>query len=57
MRHDFIGCAGNGSSGSKGSKICKCIFWTPLCIPASASIMTGLEGEKIGLTEYKERFE
>jgi len=65
MRSDFIGCAGNdvvqtptiNYLAKRGIRFDNAFSPQPVCIPARASIMTGMEGHTLGLTEYIEGFE
>lgn len=65
MRDDFMGCAGNevvqtiamDHLARRGIRFEKAFSGQPVCIPARASIMTGQEGNTLGLTEYREGFE
>lgn len=65
MRDDFMGCSGNDiiqtvamdHLARRGVRFTKAISSQPVCIPARASIMTGLEGHHLGITEYVEGFE
>lgn len=65
MRDDFMGCAGNeiiqtpsmDHLARRGVRFGQAVSGQPVCIPARASIMTGLEGHSLGITEYQEGFE
>jgi arylsulfatase len=65
MRGDFMGCAGNeviqtphmDYLARRGVRFTQGISSHPVCIPARASLMTGIEGNRLGLTHYKEGFE
>ncbi|MBS4210172.1 sulfatase-like hydrolase/transferase [Bacillus sp. FJAT-50079] len=65
MRDDVMGCAGNeiiqtpamDYLARRGVQFTKAISCQPVCVPARASIMTGLEGDRLGITEYQEGFE
>ncbi|GBG08402.1 arylsulfatase [Paenibacillus agaridevorans] len=64
MRGDLMGCAGNtliqtphiDYLARSGVRFDQAYSLTPVCIPARATIMTGLEGHRLGLTTYKEGF-
>lgn len=65
MRDDFMGCADNeivqtiamDHLAKRGIRFERAFSPLPVCIPARASIMTGLEGNSLGITEYIEGFE
>lgn len=65
MRDDFMGCAGNevvqtvamDHLARRGIRFKKAFSGQPVCIPARASIMTGMEGHRLGITEYVEGYE
>lgn len=65
MRDDYMGCAGHRAIQTvaidhlarRGLRFEKAFSSHPVCIPARASIMTGLEGHTLGITEYREGFE
>lgn len=65
MRADVLGVAGNDviqtphldMLARRGTRFEQAYSATPVCIPARATIMTGLEGHSLGLTYYKEGFE
>lgn len=65
MRSDAFGRAGNDiiqtvaidHLAARGVQFDHAYSSHPVCIPARASIMTGLEGHTMGLTEYIEGFE
>ncbi|MCZ8513718.1 sulfatase-like hydrolase/transferase [Paenibacillus filicis] len=65
MRADLMGCAGNpiiqtphlDFLAKRGGRFTQAISTQPVCIPARATIMTGLEGHSLGITTYKEGFE
>lgn len=62
LRGDFLGCAGHDLIqtphidllAKKGVRFTQAYSTTPICTPARATIMTGLDGNSIGLTEYQE---
>ncbi|MDR6550074.1 sulfatase-like hydrolase/transferase [Paenibacillus qinlingensis] len=64
MRADLMGCAGNpiiqtphlDILSRRGIRFEQAYSATPICIPARASIMTGLEGHCMGITTYVEGF-
>ncbi|MFD2114657.1 sulfatase-like hydrolase/transferase [Paenibacillus yanchengensis] len=64
MRGDLMGCAGNplietpriDYLARSGVRFDQAYSLTPVCIPARATIMTGLEGHQLGLTTYKEGY-
>lgn len=65
MRGDLLGCAGHpvirtphiDFLAKRGMRFTQAYSTTPVCIPARASIMTGLEGHTLGITSYREGFE
>ncbi|MFS0824432.1 sulfatase-like hydrolase/transferase [Bacillus sp. 1P02SD] len=65
LRDDFIGVSGNeivqtpgiDYLARRGIRFTHAFSSHPVCIPARASIMTGMEGHKLGLTEYQEGYE
>lgn len=65
LRGDFLGCAGNeliqtphiDQLANKGVRFTQSYATTPICIPSRATIMTGLDGNSLGLTEYQPGFE
>lgn len=65
LRGDFLGCSGNeiiqtphiDQLANKGVRFTQAYSTTPICIPSRATIMTGLDGNNLGLTEYREGFE
>jgi arylsulfatase len=65
LRADHLGCAGHqviqtphiDQLARNGVRFENAYSTTPICIPARASIMTGLEGHSLGLTEFKKGFE
>lgn len=64
MRSDAWGCAGNAVVqtphldllAAKGMRFAQAYSCQPVCIPARATIMTGLEGPTMGITRYVEGF-
>lgn len=65
LRADLLGCAGNeiiqtphiDFLAKKGVRFTQAYSTTPVCVPARATIMTGLNGHSLGLTEYREGVE
>ncbi|MEK3885333.1 sulfatase-like hydrolase/transferase [Paenibacillus sp. PL2-23] len=65
MRGDLLGCAGHpvirtphmDFLARRGVRFTQAYSTTPVCIPARATIMTGLEGHSLGITSYREGFE
>lgn len=65
MRGDLMGCAGHrivqtphiDNMAKQGVRFQQAYSPTPICIPARATIMTGLEGHTMGITSYVEGFE
>ncbi|MCK2005299.1 sulfatase-like hydrolase/transferase [[Brevibacterium] frigoritolerans] len=65
LRADLLGCTGHDliqtphidMLAKKGVRFTQAYSTTPICIPARATIMTGLEGNSLGLTEYREGVE
>lgn len=65
LRGDFLGCAGHpivqtphmDQLATRGVRFSQAYSPTPICIPARATIMTGLEGNSHGLTEFQSGFE
>ncbi|WP_127579585.1 sulfatase-like hydrolase/transferase [Paenibacillus koleovorans] len=64
MRADLMGCAGHpviqtphiDYLAKRGVRFEQAYSGTPICIPARATIMTGLEGHSLGITRYVEGF-
>jgi arylsulfatase A-like enzyme len=64
MRADLMGCAGHpviqtphiDNMARQGVRFSQAYSTTPVCIPARATIMTGLEGHRLGITTYVEGF-
>lgn len=64
MRGDLMGCAGHpvvrtphiDFLAKRGVRFSHAVSTQPVCIPARASIMTGLDGVSLGLTTYREGF-
>ncbi|MDF2713150.1 MAG: arylsulfatase [Paenibacillus sp.] len=64
MRADWMGCAGHpivqtphiDNMARRGVRFEQAYSPTPICIPARATIMTGLEGHTMGITRYEEGF-
>lgn len=64
MRADLMGCAGNpiiqtphiDILARRGIRFEQAYSPTPICIPARATIMTGMEGHSMGITTYVEGF-
>jgi arylsulfatase len=64
MRADLMGCAGHpviqtphmDTLARRGVRFEQAYSTTPVCIPARATIMTGLEGHSLGITTYVEGF-
>lgn len=64
MRADLMGCAGHSviqtphmdMLARRGIRFEQAYSTTPICIPARATIMTGLEGHSMGITTYVEGF-
>jgi arylsulfatase A-like enzyme len=64
MRADLMGCAGNpviqtphiDILARRGVRFEQAYSATPICIPARATIMTGLEGHRLGITTYVEGY-
>lgn len=65
LRADLLGCAGHNLIqtphidilAKKGVRFTQAYSTTPICTPARATIMTGLDGNSLGLTEYQEGVE
>ncbi|GHH99814.1 sulfatase-like hydrolase/transferase [Neobacillus kokaensis] len=65
LRADHLGCAGHpiiqtphiDQLARNGVRFENAYSATPICIPARASIMTGMEGHSLGLTTFKKGFE
>jgi arylsulfatase len=65
MRADLMGCAKHpiiqtphmDNMARQGVRFEQAYSTTPICIPARATIMTGLEGHSLGLTTYVEGFQ
>ncbi|MGG1519358.1 sulfatase-like hydrolase/transferase [Paenibacillus oryzisoli] len=65
MRADLLGCAGHpivqtphmDNMARQGVRFEQAYSTTPICIPARASIMTGMEGHRMGITTYVEGFQ
>ncbi|MDR6550844.1 sulfatase-like hydrolase/transferase [Paenibacillus qinlingensis] len=65
MRADLMGCAGHpivqtphlDLLAKRGIRFTQGYSLQPVCIPARASIMTGLEGHSLGITTYREGYE
>lgn len=65
LRDDFLGCAGHpivqtphiDQLARRGVRFSQACSTTPICIPARATIMTGMEGHTLGLTEFRPGFE
>jgi arylsulfatase A-like enzyme len=65
MRGDSIGCAGHpviqtphiDYLARRGMLFQQAYSTTPVCIPARTTLLTGLEGHRLGITSYVEGFE
>lgn len=65
MRADLMGCAGHpviqtphlDNMARRGIRFEQAYSPTPICIPARATLMTGLEGHRLGITTYVEGFQ
>ncbi|MCL7748472.1 sulfatase-like hydrolase/transferase [Halalkalibacter alkaliphilus] len=65
LRADLLGCAGHPAIqtphidklAEHGVRFSQAYSPTPVCIPARATMMTGLEGDRLGLKEYRAGFE
>ncbi|MCF8563824.1 sulfatase-like hydrolase/transferase [Alicyclobacillus tolerans] len=65
LRADLMGCAGHeiiqtphiDLLAKRGVRFTQAYSTTPVCIPARASIMTGLHGHHLGVTELQPGFE
>jgi len=64
LRADFMGCAGHpvvrtphiDFLARRGVRFTNAYSTCPVCIPARATLMTGLEGDSLGCTSYVEGF-
>ena len=65
LRADHLGCSGNeviqtphiDQLARNGVRFDQAYSTTPICIPARATIMTGLEGKTMGVTTFQPGFE